>query len=517
MSAQADVSAYARARAAAASGAVDAAAAGYAAVLASAPSDQTVAARAYRNGLASGDMAVVRKAAGVLRQSDAAPMDLAILDLADGLRGRNRALTESALDKLAAGPLDFAAPIIRAWLAHDRRQDPFAILDDARDNGLGRRYIAEHRALLLIARGRTAEGLAGLRTLLGVEDGNANLRRSAAALLVAKGQRKAAAELLGEASLAGLPRVKGDASFATSKLYTRLASDLAGQQADTLSIVLTRSALLLDPGNDRARLLLASALKSDSAYGSALAALDPIRSASPFYAEAQAERIAIMQARGDGAAALDAAEKLAALPTATRENRQLYADLLVEAGRDAEAVPIYAAVLEAAGDRATWADHLQLGGALERAGQWEQAKPHLRRAVELGPNQAIALNYLGYSLVDRGENIAEGKQLLERASALRPEDPSITDSLGWAYYRSGDHARALPLLERAAQGNPGSPTINEHLGDAYWVLGRRFEARYAWRAASIYAEGEQKTRITTKLVEGLRGDGPSATQRARAN
>ena len=110
--------------------------------------------------------------------------------------------------------------------------------------------------------------------------------------------------------------------------------------------------------------------------------------------------------------------------------------------------------------------------------------------------------------------MAEGKRLLERASALRPDDPAITDSLGWAYYRSGDAARAVPLLERAAQGDPGNSTINEHLGDAYWAAGRRFEARYAWRAAAIHAQGEQQARLAGKLADGLKGDVPTARKGA---
>jgi len=86
---------------------------------------------------------------------------------------------------------------------------------------------------------------------------------------------------------------------------------------------------------------------------------------------------------------------------------------------------------------------------------------------------------------------------------LKPGDSAITDSLGWAYFQRGDLARALPLLERAAQGQPGDETINEHLGDAYWKSGRFFEARYAWRAAAVTAQGDDKARLTAKIDDGL--------------
>jgi Flp pilus assembly protein TadD len=214
--------------------------------------------------------------------------------------------------------------------------------------------------------------------------------------------------------------------------------------------------------------------------------------------------------QGDAAGALALAASLANAPGASVADRQRYADLLSGQGREAEAAVVYAGALEQVGDAATWVHHLQLGGALERAGQWEAALPHLRKAVELAPEQPIALNYLGYAQIERGENLKEATELLERARKLRPDDAAIVDSLGWAYFRSGEIDKALPLLEKAAQGEPGSATINEHLGDAYWRIGRRFEARYAWRAAALYAEGEQKTRLSAKLA-----DGPD--QRAAAN
>jgi hypothetical protein len=61
----------------------------------------------------------------------------------------------------------------------------------------------------------------------------------------------------------------------------------------------------------------------------------------------------------------------------------------------------------------------------------------------------------------------------------------------------------LPLLEQAVQAEPGDVTINEHLGDAYWHAGRRYEARYAWRAAAVHADGGDATRLADKLAHGL--------------
>src|SRR5206468_13099088 len=105
--------------------------------------------------------------------------------------------------------------------------------------------------------------------------------------------------------------------------------------------------------------------------------------------------------------------------------------------------------------------------------------------------------------LERRENMAAATALIERASAMQPDDAAITDSLGWAYYVRGELPKAIPLLEKAAQGQPADAAINEHLGDAYYAAGRRFDARYAWRAALVTAEGKAAERLRAKIDIGL--------------
>ena len=78
--------------------------------------------------------------------------------------------------------------------------------------------------------------------------------------------------------------------------------------------------------------------------------------------------------------------------------------------------------------------------ALERSGQWERADADLQRALELKPDQPLVLNYLGYSWIDRGQNLDRGLKMIEKAVELRPEDGYIIDSLGWAHYRLGNYS-----------------------------------------------------------------------------
>jgi Flp pilus assembly protein TadD len=89
-----------------------------------------------------------------------------------------------------------------------------------------------------------------------------------------------------------------------------------------------------------------------------------------------------------------------------------------------------------------------------------------------------------------------------RAHELSPQSAAITDSLGWGHYLQGDLDKALPLLESAAQAAENDVAINEHLGDAYWKVGRKVEARYAWRAASLQAEGDAGKRLAAKIDFG---------------
>jgi tetratricopeptide (TPR) repeat protein len=234
----------------------------------------------------------------------------------------------------------------------------------------------------------------------------------------------------------------------------------------------------------------------------ALALIQEVRPKSPWAREADTLRIAVLDRMGQRDAAIALATKRSAAKEATADDARTLGDLLVAVGRFGEAADAYGAAMAREGGTGDWVLNLQRGGAIEQAGRFEEALPYLRRAVELAPDEPVALNYLGYALAERGRDLPEAQALLEKARRLKPDDASITDSLGFAYARRGQTAKALPLLEQAAAAQPGDVEINEHLGDAYWASGRRYEARYAWRAASVHAEGADKTRLAAKLERG---------------
>ena len=106
----------------------------------------------------------------------------------------------------------------------------------------------------------------------------------------------------------------------------------------------------------------------------------------------------------------------------------------------------------------------------------------LRSIMARHPDYHHAYNALGYSLADRGEQLPEARRLIEKALEYAPNDPFITDSLGWLTYREGNLPEALSLLEHAYRLRD-DVEIATHLAEVLWVSGNPERARSLWRAA----------------------------------
>lgn len=145
--------------------------------------------------------------------------------------------------------------------------------------------------------------------------------------------------------------------------------------------------------------------------------------------------------------------------------------------------------------------YFQLGATLERLKHYDEAEGHFRRSLELDPDNANTLNYLGYMWADLGIHLEEALELIERAVELEPDNPAYIDSLAWVLYRLGRFEEALPHQLRAVelQTEPDS-TLLDHLGDIYAALGMMAEARQAWQEALPIEKDETvQTRIREKL------------------
>jgi Flp pilus assembly protein TadD len=154
-----------------------------------------------------------------------------------------------------------------------------------------------------------------------------------------------------------------------------------------------------------------------------------------------------------------------------------------------------------------WILFYSRGVAYERTKRWSLAEVDFLRALELEPDQPLVLNYLGYSWIEKGHNIHQAREMVEKAVELRPNDGYVVDSLGWALYKLGKYKEATHHLERAVELRPQDPTINDHLGDAFWKVGRQIEARFQWRHALAFEPNKKlEGELRAKLQNGLGKD-----------
>jgi Flp pilus assembly protein TadD len=132
------------------------------------------------------------------------------------------------------------------------------------------------------------------------------------------------------------------------------------------------------------------------------------------------------------------------------------------------------------------------------------AKLKLHEGKALDPNNAYILNYLGFGMLERSEELDKALKFIKNAYLLAPDSAAIADSLGWAYFLNEDYPNAVSYLEKAALKLTNDVTINEHLGDAYWRSGLRVDARYAWKKAAYQADDLGAVhRLQQKIDVGL--------------
>ena len=132
----------------------------------------------------------------------------------------------------------------------------------------------------------------------------------------------------------------------------------------------------------------------------------------------------------------------------------------------------------------------------------EQAEADLRKIIEEQPDNAVALNALGYILTTRTDRLDEARDYIERALAIDPENPAILDSMGWALYLQGNTNEALDYLSQAWEAY-ADPEVAAHYGEALWQTGKREQARTIWKEG---LEQDPDHPILTETLERLTGE-----------
>jgi tetratricopeptide (TPR) repeat protein len=123
------------------------------------------------------------------------------------------------------------------------------------------------------------------------------------------------------------------------------------------------------------------------------------------------------------------------------------------------------------------------GSIYERQKKYDLAEEEFRKVIANDPKNAMALNYLGYMLADRGTRLDESLGYIRRAIALDPNNGAYLDSLGWAYYKMGNYELAEENLRRASERIGNDATVQDHLGELYNKTGRLKLATAHWERA----------------------------------
>lgn len=288
-----------------------------------------------------------------------------------------------------------------------------------------------------------------------------------------------------EAAARVLDDARGRFSEPRLQFYTGLVQERRQAWAQALAAF---EAVPSDAGDlfVESQLHRARALSSLGRHAQALRVLAEVAAAQPDWPGLALARALAFERAGDAAAA----ERTL--------RRQLEADQSPEVleaasafferqGRASEGTALIGQLLAARpGDEAL---RYAFAVALEREGAWERAVEAMKALLRQSPGQAAALNFIGYTLVTHGGDLAEAERHLTSALALRPDSPAILDSMGWLLLKKGDDARALEVLRRAQAQRPDDATLLEHLAWALTRVGDAGAAREALERALRLLDG----------------------------
>lgn len=437
---------------------------------------------------------------------------------------------QTALDDLDAGrtvgPL--VDGLVRAWseLAQGNMDGALAAFDAAAEETGLQAFGLYHKALAFAVAGNFE---AADEIFSGRDAGPLRLtRRGAIAhvqVLSQLGRNEAALELLGLAFARELdPELaemrgkleagekvpfdlirNGDDGLA--EVFLSVANALRGETTDSYALLYSRTSEYLRPeGNTDAVLLSAELLDRMEQYTLSIRAYGAVPRSDGAYHAAMMGKAEAMHRAGQTEEATELLRDLAQSHGSNIGVNIALGDILRTQEQWEEASRAYdAAIALFEGDLQThWVVYYARGITLERLDAWERAEADFRKALELRPNQPQVLNYLGYSYVEKGENLDEALDMIERAVAERPDSGHITDSLGWVLYRLGRYEEAVSHMERATELLPVDSIVNDHMGDVYWAVGRKLEAEFQWkRALSFGPEEAEAERIREKLKVGL--------------
>lgn len=291
-----------------------------------------------------------------------------------------------------------------------------------------------------------------------------------------------------------------------AEVFFTLATALDTESDRAYVLLYARTAAALRPDHADALILSADILQDLGQFDLASTVFGQVPEGDPAHLSASIGRAdAVLRAgRTDEAVAL--LQDLAALHPEVIEVQIALGDALRRHEDCEAAIAAYSAAIALIPEPQAghWPLYYKRAGCHVQLNQWDKAEADFSFGLTLAPDEPRLLNELGYTWVDRGENLEQALEMIQRAVAGAPDTGYIIDSLAWAYYRLGRFQDAVAPQEKASLLMPLDPIVTDHLGDIYWQVGRKREAMFQWRRAlSFGPEDKDKTRILRKLEVGL--------------
>ncbi len=144
--------------------------------------------------------------------------------------------------------------------------------------------------------------------------------------------------------------------------------------------------------------------------------------------------------------------------------------------------------------------YIKYGMFLEKLGRSAEAMTIMQKVLSINSKEPFALNYVGYTWADQGQNLEKAMEYILEAVRLLPEDGFIRDSLGWVYYKVGDFEKAAIELKKAVIFEPEDPTIHEHLADVYLKMEKMdLSSKHYQKSLEFQKKDNDKARIINKL------------------
>lgn len=281
-------------------------------------------------------------------------------------------------------------------------------------------------------------------------------------------------------------------------IRTKLA-DIYLRQSDRTRAIAQLSALVQEnPGNAGAHYFLGVLAMQEQRWADAVSSFQRVLQIRPEFDAARLDLATAHLAAGRSAEVLSVLEELRKTKPKDFSVEYLSGMACYEQKNYAEALKFFtAAEATAIGsetNRLTAGFYFQLGAGAERAGNRTLAVQYFEKSLSLKPDDAEAMNYLGYMWAEQKENLPRARELIERALKLEPDNDAFLDSMGWVLFQQGDAAGALDyLLKAVAKLEQPDATVLDHLGDVYAALKEMDKAREAW-AKSIAVEPDAKVK-----------------------